>query len=355
MKQLSILILSSVLLAGFLLPLSAVSSQPSVSAHHAVLYEPTTGVFLYEKNADARAPMASTTKIMTALVAIEEGNIDRTVTITEEDCGIEGSSIYMTPGETLTIRDLLYALLLQSANDAAVAIARNVAGSIENFATMMNARCKDFGLKNTHFANPHGLDDPAHYTTARELSCIAAVALENPTFKEIVSTKKHSIPGKDGGVRVLVNHNKLLRMYEGAIGVKTGFTKKSGRCLVGAAEKDGLMFVTVTLDAPNDWSDHIQLFDLGFSMLENRCLCNAEEFIYELPVMGEKNRFGYCINTEAVYAPLPHDAPPPDVVLNLPHFFIGNEKKGSVVGSISFQYKGKTIAESPLVYQDNIR
>ncbi len=350
MRQISVLLFAAVLLTALILPLSAFATPVEVSARHAVMYEATTDTFLYDKNGTDRAPMASTTKIMTALVAIEDGDIDRTIMITDEDCGIEGSSIYMKAGEKLTLRELLYALLLQSANDAAVAIARVIGGSQEGFADKMNARAVSLGLTDTHFVTPHGLDDPAHYTTARDLARIAATALDNPLFRKIVSTVKYNIPGIDGDTRVLVNHNKLLRLYKGSIGVKTGFTKKSGRCLVGAAEKEGLTLVTVTLDAPNDWNDHIRLFDRGFSMLENRCLCDVGQFVYELPVIGKDNCYAYCKNNESVYAVLPPDAPPPEVILDMPHHFLGNEKVGSVVGNISFQYQNKIIAQCPLIF-----
>ncbi len=352
MKQLSVLLFFAVLLTALTLPLVALSPEMTVSAHHAALYEPTTNTFLYQKNGNGRAPMASTTKIMTALVAIEAGDIDRTVTITESDCGIEGSSIYLAPGEQLTLRELLYALLLQSANDAAVAIANAVAGSIEAFADLMNAKVAQLGLKDTHFMNPHGLDDPLHYTTACDLAMIAGVAMEHPTFREIVSCVKYNIPGKDNGIRVLVNHNKLLRLYDDAIGIKTGFTKKSGRCLVGAAEQNGLTFITVTLDAPDDWNDHIRMFRRGFDMLENRCLCEAKQFVYEIPRIGDENAPGHCTNQEEIYALLPTDAPPPEVTLDLPHFLNGSEKRGSVIGNITFQYNGHVIACAPLVLTD---
>ncbi len=353
MKQLSMLLFSAVILTALILPLAALPAPVPVSARHAVLYEPVTNTFLIEKDGHSHAPMASTTKIMTALVAIEQGDPDKTVTITEEDCGIEGSSIYMAAGEKLTLRELLYALLLQSANDAAVAIARHVGGSTEAFVDMMNARVDKMGLSDTHFMNPHGLDDANHYTSACDLARIAAVAMDNSLFHEIVSTVKYTIPGRDGGKRVLVNHNKLLRQYDHATGVKTGFTKKSGRCLVGAAEKDGLTFISVTLNAPNDWNDHIHMFETGFSMLENRCLCDSEQFVYELPVIGRGSVYGRCTNAEPLYAPLPPDAPAPEVVLDLPHFFLGNEKRGNVVGNISFRYGDKVIAQAPLIYTDH--
>ncbi|MBR5314699.1 MAG: D-alanyl-D-alanine carboxypeptidase, partial [Clostridia bacterium] len=195
-----------------------------VSAHSAFVIDGDSGLTVYEKNADAKMGMASTTKIMTCIVAIENCNLEKDVSVSDKAIGVEGSSIYLQKGETLTMKQLLYALMLQSANDAATAIACEISGSTEEFAVLMNEKAKSLGLKNTHFTNPHGLYDENHYTTARELALITKHALENPTFREIVSTIKTTIPlNNDEGVRALVNHNKLLRIYDGAIGVKTGF------------------------------------------------------------------------------------------------------------------------------------
>ena len=199
-----------------------------VSARGAVLMEAESGDVVFGQNENARLPMASTTKIMTALVALEQLPLDTVVTVTRESVGVEGSSIYLVEGEVLTLEQLLYALLLESANDAAAAIAVAVAGSVEDFAVLMNEKAAELGLADTHFVNPHGLDHEDHYTTARELALIAKEALNNPAFREICSSRRKTIPlHGDEGVRVLINHNKLLTSYEGCIGVKTGFTTKT--------------------------------------------------------------------------------------------------------------------------------
>ncbi len=349
MKKIFVIGLCAIFLMHTMMPVSA-DSAISVSAQHAVLYKPETKTFLYEKSSDARAPMASTTKIMTALIAIERSNPDLIVTIPPEACGIEGSSIYMSPGEHLTMRELLYALLLQSANDAATAIALAVSGSIEAFSDEMNARAYSLGLNNTHFTNPHGLDDVDHYTSARDLALITACAMENEFFKEIVSTKKYTISdGKDSGVRVLVNHNKLLRMYDGAVGVKTGFTKRSGRCLVGACEKNGLTFITVTINAPNDWNDHIRMFDYGYEHFKSICLYRSGEFIYEIPTIFGDHSSILCTNSEDIHATLSSNDDMPDMELDLPHFLFKKYKRGRVIGSIRFRKNGKIVAESPMI------
>lgn len=244
------------------------ASDIHLSAKSAVLYDPYSQSFLYSKNADARLPMASTTKIMTALIAIENSQLETLVNISDKAIGTEGSSLYLKHGESMTMEDLLFGLMLRSANDAAAAIAYEISGSIEAFAEKMNEKALTMGLKDTHFTNPHGLDNNSHYTTARELAVITGEALKNDVFLKIVSTKKHIIKNADGEARLLINHNKLLNMYENTIGVKTGFTKKSGRCLVGAAERDGVRLITVTISAPDDWNDHIALFNYGFKKLK---------------------------------------------------------------------------------------
>ncbi len=243
------------------------AKAPSVSAKSACLYDACLKRVLYEKNASAPLPMASTTKIMSALVAIENADINKTVTVSDEAIGTEGSSIYLKSGESFKLIDLIYAMLLSSANDASVAVAIEVGGSVNGFAELMNKRARELGLKNTHFVNPHGLDDPEHYTTALELAIITAEALKNPIFKEIASSYTKEITSLEGQKRLLVNHNKLLKQIDGCIGVKTGFTKRSGRSLVGAVERDGQMLISVTINAPDDWSDHKRLIDYGYEIL----------------------------------------------------------------------------------------
>ncbi|MBR7117694.1 MAG: D-alanyl-D-alanine carboxypeptidase [Clostridia bacterium] len=259
----------------------------SLSARSAALYIPQTGEFVYSKNIDERLPMASTTKIMTALIAIEAAEMTELVEIPAEACGIEGSSLYLEGGDILTVADLLYALLLQSANDAATALALKVGGDIATFSEMMNERAAVIGLSDTHFDNPHGLDSSKHYTTAHDLAMLAAEAMKNDSFREIVSTYKYSFNVSDKP-RTVVNHNKLLKKYEGVIGVKTGYTKKSGRCLVSCASRDGLELIAVTLDAPDDWRDHAKLFDLGFDRYvkeDPRCLSDT---LFTVPVFGSE-------------------------------------------------------------------
>lgn len=277
------------------------ASATDVSAHAAVLLEASGGNIIFAKNEHEKLPMASTTKIMTAIVALEKGKPDQIVHVSEKACGIEGSSIYLTSGEELSLRDLLYALMLESANDAAAAIAIAISGSVDDFAVEMNKTAERIGLTESHFTNPHGLDDENHYTTAADLAKLAAYAMQNEAFRTIVSTKKYTIPTSDGnGTRVLLNHNKLLHLSDDVIGVKTGFTKRSGRCLVSAAERDGVSVIAVTLNAPDDWQDHMELHELGFSSYSSVSLAEPGEFQIEIPCPGTVDGTVTLVNRDAL-------------------------------------------------------
>lgn len=315
-----------------------------ISAKNAVLIEYESGDIIFSKNAFSRAPMASTTKIMTAIVAIENGNLDRVIEIPLEAVGVEGSSIYLKEGEQLTLRELLYALLLESANDAAVAIALEVGGSLENFVQMMNDKAVELSLENTNFTNPHGLDNENHYTTAYDLAQIARYAMQNPCFCEIASTKKQIIPSLDGE-RVLINHNKLLKSYEGAIGIKTGFTKKSGRCLVSCAERDGVKLIAVTLNAPSDWNDHSSMLDLGFDKYEYLSLAETGDYILRLHCVGGQRSEITCGNLSSLGITLKKgDAERIVASFESERFLYAPIKQGTRVGKIIYSLDGQEIA-----------
>ena len=325
----------------------------STSAHSAALYQPEINDFLYLKNADERLPMASTTKIMTALVAIEHCDFSETVEIDDSAIGIEGSSAYLKNGDVMTMEELLYALLLQSANDAAVAIACHIGGDVEGFSALMNEKAKELGLLDTHFTNPHGLDHKDHYTTAKELAIIAAEALKNPDFKRIVSTYKKSFITEERS-RTYVNHNKLLRLYDGCIGVKTGFTKKSGRCLVGAAEKDGLQFISVTLDAPSDWADHKAMLNYGYESLERICFAQSLDHVYKLPVIDGENQWLLAANTEGADMILPRGEHTVDEHIRLVRYAIAPICRGDTLGEIIYTVDGKEAARLPIIATESV-
>ena len=323
-----------------------VKQAPAVSAAAAVLYDPVSGNFLYLKNADERRAMASTTKIMTALVVLSHCRLEDTVKVPREAVGIEGSSVYLFENEEITVKALLYALLLNSANDAATALAIHTAGSTAAFATLMNEQAAALGLKDTHFTNPHGLTDAAHYTTAKELALITAEALKNATFAEIVATKRYEVPQNGTeATRLFLNHNRLLRTYEGAVGVKTGFTKKSGRCLVSAATRNALTLIAVTLDAPSDWQDHRALLDFGFSEYEGFCPSPSP---FTLPVVGGvKNEVTLCpVGHIALTLPKAHAEI--QATLEAPRFLFAGFEEGKQVGRLVYRMDGKVIATLPL-------
>ena len=253
----------------------------AMSAEKAVLLDAVSGRVLYEKNPDQRSLIASTTKIMTALVVCEQCNVLDRMRVPREAVRIEGSSMYLQEGEILTLQELLYGLMLSSGNDAAVALAIYCGGTVEGFAEMMNDKARVLGLKGTHFENPHGLDSPGHYSTARDLAVLAAYAMENPVFYKTVSAKTVTL-----GQRCLRNHNKLLWQVEGADGVKTGFTKAAGRILVSSATREGRRLVAVTIHDPNDWLDHAALLEEGFSRYRVRRIVSRGETAGVLEVAG---------------------------------------------------------------------
>lgn len=240
--------------------LTAVTEAVEVSAAAAVLMDADSGRLLYEKNGEKRMLIASTTKLMTALVALEQGGLQQEITVTGGHMA-EGSSMYLRPGEKLTLETLLYGLLLCSGNDAALAVTECMGGAVP-FVARMNEKAAELGMENTHFANPNGLDDEAHYSTAEDMAKLAAAAMDDPVLRRVASTRTARIGG-----RTLTNHNKLLSRVEGCVGLKTGYTRAAGRTLVSCAERDGVRLVAVTLQDGDDWNDHASLYEQGFRVL----------------------------------------------------------------------------------------
>ena len=332
--------------------------EQSISARAAFLMESEDKLCLYEKNSEARLGEASTTKIMTALVVSEEMPLDSVVSVPPEAVGVEGSSAYLSAGELLSVRELLLALLLESANDAAVTLAIATAGSLPAFAELMNQKAAELGLEDTHFTNPHGLYDEEHYTTARELAIITAEALRSKELREIFATKSATIPlgaKKDSdereGKRYLRNHNKMLSLYEGAIGVKTGFTKKTGRCLVSAAERDGMTLICVTLSAPDDWNDHTALLDHGFDSYARVTLYEEGELRIPYALTGGSEQYVTATNSEPLTMTLPKGFEIDQAALNseFPHHFeFAPVEAGTLLGRVTVSLEGRQIS-SPLV------
>lgn len=253
----------------------------AISARKAIVVDATTDRVLYEKDADSRSLIASTTKIMTALIVCEQCNVLDRMRIPKEAVGIEGSSMYLCEGEVLTIQELLYGLMLHSGNDAAVALAIYCGGTVEGFAQLMNDKARLLGMTGTHFENPNGLDSPGHYSTARDLATLSSYAMNNPIFAQTVSTKTVTI-----GSRSLRNHNKLLWRLDGAEGIKTGFTKAAGRLLVSSVLRDGRRLIAVTIDDGNDWQDHMDMMEKGFSEYSVSTIISKGETLGRMPVLG---------------------------------------------------------------------
>lgn len=253
----------------------------ALSAQKAILMDGETGRVIYEKRADEKSLIASTTKIMTAILICEQCNVLDRMRIPKEAVGIEGSSIYLQEGEVLSLQELLYGMMLHSGNDAATALAIYCGGTVEGFAEMMNDKARMLKMNNTHFVNPHGLDAPNHYSTARDLAILACYAMENPIFTKTVSAKSVTI-----GTRRLTNHNKLLWRVEGADGVKTGYTKAAGRILVSSAQRQGRRLIAVTIEDGNDWADHTALYEDGFRHYHIRQLVSKGQILGRLKVFG---------------------------------------------------------------------
>ncbi len=331
--------------------ISAGAAGLSLSAKSAVLLDGNSKEILFEKNAGERMPMASTTKIMTALVVLDRCSLSDTFKVSEKAVGTEGSSAYLQKGEELSFEAALYALLLQSANDVANALAYEIAGSLEAFAALMNEKAKKLGLSDTQFQNPSGLSAEGHYTTARDLALLGAVCLENEDFYKIASTKTATVKIGEND-RTFVNHNKLLSIYEGAVGIKTGFTKESGRCLVGAAERNGVRLITVTLKASSDWADHKAMLDFGFSLYREYKLFSDSTFTVELPLAGKGSFISASPKGEkSVFLP---EGKTISVKIEAPHLITAPIKKGQIIGTLIFMSDEREIFRTPLLAQSKV-
>ncbi len=272
MQLIKYVIICLLIISSFLLYLpDKAEASASVSASGAILMEQQSGRVLFEKSAHEKKRIASITKIMTAILAVESGKLNEMVTVSHNAVGTEGSSIYLNPGEKIKLEDLVYGLMLRSGNDAAVAIAEHVGGSLDGFVFLMNQKAEEIGMENTHFANPHGLDDHEnHYSTAYDMALLTQYAMNDDTYKKISGTKIHRAPDPTGDWdRVWKNKNRLLTgLYEYTTGGKTGYTKRAKRTLVTTASKENLDLIAVTLNGPDDWNDHINMYEYGFNNYE---------------------------------------------------------------------------------------
>jgi serine-type D-Ala-D-Ala carboxypeptidase (penicillin-binding protein 5/6) len=320
----------------------------NISAECAILVDASTGQVIYERNAEKQHLIASTTKIMTALVVLEKAeNLDETVIVQQEWADVEGSSMYLRVGEPVSIRGLLYGLMMNSGNDAATALACAVAGDEATFVEWMNKYAAKFGMNDTHFANPHGLDAEDHYSTAHDMARLMIHAMENADFREITHTRYINIDGYE-----LYFHNKLLDRYEYCIGGKTGYTYAAGRTLVTASEKDGHLLIAVTLNAPDDWNDQIAMYDYGFAHCNSVALCTAGERGPGL------NLRGLMVSVPTYYLSslscVTMDGAQVQKTVYLPDSLVTDVPKGCVIGRVEFIVDGVLVGTGLLVTGDAI-
>lgn len=329
-----------ILLAAVLLNASA--PPPDCSAGAAIVIHADSGECIYERRADEPMLIASTTKIMTAAVVLENCELNERVLIDERSAGLEGSSMYIKPGESYSVEELLYGMLLVSGNDAAAALAIHTAGSIEGFAELMNELAQRLHMDNSSFKNPHGLNQEGHYGSARDMARLAAYCMENPDFARIVCTTSRRV-----GDKVLNNHNRLLRTYPGCIGVKTGYTKAAGRALISCAEREGARYICVTFADPNDWEDHARLYDWAFANFRCEELISPE-MRFSLPVISgvrDAVELRPACGVRRLLAP----EAAVSYELYVPRFGFAPIEPGEVVGSIRALVDGELAAEVELI------
>ncbi len=333
----------SVIFALILLTIPFKTSALGTSAKAAILINADTGEVIFEQNADERLPMASTTKIMTALLLCENGDFRTEITVTAEMLRVEGSSMGLLAGDKVTLHDLLYGMMLASGNDAANVTAYVLGGTVDGFVKKMNDKAEELGLRNTHFKTPSGLDSQEHYSTARDMAVLAAYALKNEAFAAAAACEKATLNyGNPPYRRSLTNHNKLLKTFDGAVGVKTGFTKKSGRCLVSAAKRDGKRVIAVTLNDSNDWNDHTALLEYGLSAIKTATI-DCEKSKYEIPVInGVENSVTVSVEPYKVSFVKEGDFV---AEIMLPKFVYAPIKKGEYIGSVKYM-KGDSIIDT---------
>lgn len=306
---------------------------------------------LYEKNPDQKVYPASTTKIMTALLALEEGNPDEKVKVSNNAVGVEGSSIYLEKDEIIPLKDLIYGLMLRSGNDAAIAISEEIAGSVEDFVSLMNERAKEMGAENTHFMNPNGLHHDEHYTTARDMAKISIEAMKNPQFKEVAAAKVWTADRGEGKYNYFYNKNKVVYQYEGGTGIKIGYTKAAGRTLVASSEKDGMELICVVMNAPNWFQDTYNLMDYVYNLYETvRIAQGGTPLMAVLVDEGDKD-FVYVGSKKDILCPViktAKDNEPGENVESLGGDNIGSEDISSSTNNIAIEYVFYDQAKAPI-------
>ena len=315
---------------------------PNVTATSAIVIEASTGHVIYSRNADQRMFPASTTKMMTLIMALESGRLDEIVTVGPNADGAEGSTLWLNSGERIPLRELLYGMIMVSGNDASIAIAEHLDGTVYQFAENMTKRANELGAKSTHFTNPHGLPDDNHYTTAHDLAILAAYGYI-VTAKEVSYDWIHDFP------KILRSENQMLWLYRGGNGIKTGYTDSAGRCLISAAKRDGIQIISVVLDSEYMWNDSILLLDYGFQNVKFEKLVKAGEVVKNIPVMSGRRKSVQVQTTEEIVMPIFGNDEPYQVVYDMPKVLNAPVTNGQKIGKVRVMYGDKEAASTDII------
>ena len=323
------------------------------SAQSSILIDATTGRVLYSKNANEQLPMASTTKIMTALIALEQDNLDKKIQVKEEYVGVEGSSIYLEEDEEISYRDLLYGLMLRSGNDSATALAGEIGGSTEEFSKLMNKKAKDIGALNSNFENPHGLHHDNHYTTAYDLALITREAMKHKEFKEISKAKSWTADREIN--EHFQNKNKTLWQYEGGNGGKTGFTKAAGRCLVSTSSRKGIDLISVVINDSNWFNDCYSLMDYGFENYNSFVIHSKDQFIESIELLdGDKEKVNVVTKEELIIPLKGEEREKIKILAKLPDVLEAPIKQGEKIGYLQVLLDGELVATTELISKSEV-
>lgn len=328
---------------------------PGVTARAAIVIEASTGYVLYEREADRRMFPASTTKMMTLIMALEDGRLDDIVTVSSRAAGVEGSTLWLERGEQMRMRDMLYGMMMVSGNDATVAVAEHISGTLPAFAKKMTRRARELGALHTNFTNSSGLPDENHYTTARDLACLAAHGFTLPEFEKIVSTKEAYFSWVHDPSHFLRNENQMLWLYDGVNGIKTGYTDAAGRCLISSAKRDGIQLIAVVLDALYMWNDSIALLDEGFRRVRPKQLIRAGTVKKTIPVVSGRKKTIDVQTVENLTLPEFDDGEAGyEFSYELPDKVSAPVKEGDRIGTLHILMNGKKVAETPLAASDSV-
>ncbi len=323
---------------------------PNVTATSAVVIEASTGHIIYSRNADQQMFPTSTTKMATLIMALESGKISEIVNISTNASGTEGSTLWLEPNEKIPLNDLLYGMIMVSANDASIAVAEHVDGSVQNFVEHMNQRAAELGATGTHFNNPHGLPDNNHYTTAHDLALLAVHGYTLPGFEEIVSAQEASFGWIHDKTKTLHTENQMLWLYRGSNGIKHGSTKNSGRCVISAAKRDGIQIIAVILDSLYMWNDSIYLLDYGFANVKPETLVSSVNVVKTLPVVSGRRKSMPVKTASDIVVPIfQNDSDAYQIEYDLPEFLTAPVKINETIGKAHVICDGKEIASTDII------